>query len=95
MTINGETKVHTFFNYDIPPEKGGKVSYYPGTASALRRVFNATPHIVHNVLGYESDFSLDQHGFEFHKHKTQETFENEEKIKSQHYDEIIELLKQK
>ena len=95
MAIKGESVVQTVINYEIPPERGGDVATYPGTTAIYLEKLDETPQTVHDVRGHESNFSLDVHGFEFHHHPTKETFEDQDKIKQEHYNEVAELLKSK
>jgi hypothetical protein len=50
---------------------------------------------VTDVTGQEGDFTLDSHGFAYHKHTSAMTgFHDEEKIKLHYFPECEELLKQ-
>ena len=55
---------------------------------------DAVPHAIHDVRGHESEYSVDRHGFAFHPHVAKEkTFDDDERIKTDHYAEVIDLLK--
>lgn len=61
-----------------------------------RSNINSEPHpaVIHDVRGKEHTVGLDKTGFEFVKHKREETeFVDEERIKSVYYKEVEELLK--
>ncbi|KAE8353800.1 hypothetical protein BDV28DRAFT_132447 [Aspergillus coremiiformis] len=52
------------------------------------------PVTVHDVSGHELDYTLDQNGFEYYYHKSQEKdFLDDEKIKREYYPETEQLLK--
>ncbi|TCD65763.1 hypothetical protein EIP91_002248 [Steccherinum ochraceum] len=50
--------------------------------------------VVHDARGREADFNLDQNGFQYVKHVSQEKeFRDDERIKEVYYKEVEELLK--
>lgn len=68
----------------------------PGTASSYLRSFDPKTVKVEDVRGYEAEYSLDTHGFEFHDHVSSERhFEDASRIEDLVYKEVIEMLKQK
>ena len=90
--------VQTSFNYWLPASQGGfGDSFHPGTSAVYASTkFDSTPAKVHDIRDRAGDFSLDQNGFEFHHHTSQEKdFDDEARVRAVVYDEMIELLKEK
>ena len=55
----------------------------------------ATPVTVYDVTGDESQFTLDSHGFQFHRHTSDEKcFHDEESLKTTYFPECENLLKE-
>jgi hypothetical protein len=53
------------------------------------------PATIHDIRGYEKEFTLDKHGFQIHHYKSAEKdFTDEEKIKTEYYKEVEDLLKE-
>ena len=53
------------------------------------------PARIHDIRGHEEEFTLDKHGFQIHRRKSAEKdFNDEEKIKSEYYKEVEDLLKE-
>lgn len=49
---------------------------------------------VHDVTGHENEYDLDQNGFQFVQHASEEkVFDDEERIKILYYAEVEQLLK--
>ena len=94
--ITAETDVETFLNYEPKATNGGGQPFFPGTASIYLRDRDQANVVVSDIRDRESEFSLEHHGFEFHKHaSTEKDFTSDERVKSAVYDETIELLKKK
>lgn len=90
------TTIQTFTNHEVPVERGGEAVQYPGAVSTFRMKFEPTPQTIHDVRGHEPEFTLNRHGFEFHQHESKDKmFHNDEAIKQQVYDEVVQLLKDK
>jgi hypothetical protein len=50
---------------------------------------------VNDISGDEDKYTLDSHGFQIYKYQSKEKdFQDDEKIKSEYYAEIEDLLKQ-
>lgn len=80
----------------IGPEPAFRYTYDPPEGQAKTNV-NADPHaaIIHDVRGVEDTVSLDTTGFQFVKHISKEIdFTHHERIKSEYYKEVEDLLKQ-
>lgn len=88
--------VKTFINYEPSLANGGGKPFTAGEARLYLRAKDEVDVVISDVRGLESDFSLDQHGFEFHKHRSSEKdFISDESIKKLVYDETVDLLKDK
>lgn len=90
--------VATILNYYKPigSESAFRYAYDPPEGKARTNV-DADPHaaIIHDVRGKEDTVSLDTTGFQFVKHVSKEKdFTDHERIKSEYYKEVEELLKQ-
>ena len=92
-----ESPVHTVrttLNYALPLSKGGSAIFYPGTASAKRRPFDAREVEVADIRGRESDFNLDVQGFQVVSRMSREkTFDDDERVKEVYYAECEALIK--
>lgn len=92
--------VPTTLNYYTPTgptadEAPYQYVYEPPTGKPKDNI-GREPHpvVVHDVRGRESEFTLDNAGFQFVKHTSQEkAFDDEEHIKEVYYKEVEELLK--
>ena len=94
IMIAADTDVETFLNYE--PHQTNDTAFHPGTAHTYTRERDAFNVVISDVRGREVDFSLDQQGFEFHKHESSEKdFNSDEIVRSVVYDEVKELLKEK
>jgi hypothetical protein len=59
-----------------------------------KRPVITTSVVVTDVSGEEGKFSLDGHGFQYHKHESKEKgFHDEDKIKAVYFPECEQLLK--
>lgn len=89
--------VPTTLNYYAPEGEEAPFQYvYEPPAGTLKTNIGADPHpvVVHDARGREANFNLDQNGFQYVKHSSQEKdFTDEEKIKEVYYKEVEELLK--
>ncbi|KAK4171521.1 hypothetical protein QBC36DRAFT_382491 [Triangularia setosa] len=88
--------VHTKFNYYKDPGDGSAPRPYvmgrPETF--VERPIVEVEAAVTDITGDESKYTLDSHGFQIHKHGSKEKdFADDEKIKSEYYPEIEQLLK--
>ncbi|KAH7337829.1 hypothetical protein B0J17DRAFT_757304 [Rhizoctonia solani] len=88
--------VSTTINYTLPNPMGVDlyaIQPYPSSTS-FRTNYIVDPRkiSIHNLRGREHEFSLDQNGFQFLVHHTNETFEDTESIKNNYFPEIQELL---
>ncbi|KAH8891805.1 hypothetical protein GQ53DRAFT_686428 [Thozetella sp. PMI_491] len=89
--------VDTTINYyDDPGDGSPPIPVYVGSNKVTNeRPMIPTPVTVTDVTGEEDKYSLDQHGFAFHKHVSKEKgFHDEAQIKTEHYLECEELMKQ-
>ena len=53
--------------------------------------------IVEDVIGRESQFTLEKHGFEYCKHPTQlrlDDWEDQDKVRTVYYPETVEIIKE-
>ena len=88
--------VETFLNSEPSLVNGGGKDFTAGTAHSYLQANDKVDVVISDVRGRESDFSLDQHGFEFHKHKSSERdFIGDKSIKQVLYNETVDLLKDK
>lgn len=86
--------VKTELQYYLDPEDGSN-HVYIGTASVWRHKMDHQIMPIHDMRGSEQSFTLDQHGFEVHKHKSiEKTFTDVDVVKTTYYAEAAELLKQ-
>jgi len=52
------------------------------------------PAVIHDIRGHEDEFTLDKNGFQIYHHESAEKeFTDDEKIKTEYYREVEELLK--
>ena len=91
----GDTAVlHTTVQYEVPPDRGGETYQLPGCAQTFQMKYDRVEHDVHDVRGHEDDYSLDKNGFAWRDHLAKEKlFEDDAKIKEEHYKEVEELLR--
>ena len=84
-------------NYYAPIGEEAPFTYvYNPPAGTVKTNIGSDPKpvVVRDARGRESEFSLDQNGFQFAKHVSQEKdFVDDEKIKAQYYKEVEEILK--
>ena len=89
--------VNTTLNYYTPIGEEAPFTYVfePPEGIEKHNLGNEThPAVVHDARGRESDFNLDNSGFQFVKHTSSEkTFLDEDQITSVYYKEVEELLK--
>lgn len=86
--------VQTIVRYYRDLDPGEKVYSVAGTAGAYLRPTNEHDVQIHDFRDKESDFNLDNAGFQLFQHSSQEkAFTDEEKIKEVVYPETEELLK--
>ena len=87
--------VLTKFNYYKDPEDGGPPPpNYVGKPETFDRPSDTVEAVVHDIRGQEGNFSLDKTGFQIFKHVSQEKdFLDDEKIKSEYYPEVENILK--
>lgn len=81
-------------NYFLDKDSNGVDArvFYPGTAGDKRRPRDTQPVQVTNMR--DKGFTLDKNGFQLVSHVSREkTFDNEERVKTEVYDETSELLK--
>ncbi|KAI5357476.1 Putative hydroxylase/desaturase AsaB [Septoria linicola] len=86
--------VTTTLNYFLPPEQGGDREYHAGTVGEKRRKYSPAEVHVKDIRGQEDYFTLDKHGFQLVKREfTEKTFNDEERIKEEYYQEVAQLIK--
>src|SRR5271155_2716282 len=52
------------------------------------------PAVIHDIRGHEDEFTLDKNGFQIYQHESAEKdFTDDEKIKTEYYREVEDLLK--
>lgn len=86
--------VKTTLNYFLAPEEGGDREYHAGTVGEKRRKYSPAQVHVKDIRGRENDFTLDKHGFQLvNREFTEKTFDDEERIKEQYYQEVAQLVK--
>jgi hypothetical protein len=97
QTIAEDTAaVHATLNFYKPPVDGLKGHQYMYSASVPQRNFGDDPEevAIHDIRGHESEFTLDKNGFQIVRSPTKGTdFEDEERVKTEYYAEVEELLK--
>ncbi|CAE6475619.1 unnamed protein product [Rhizoctonia solani] len=88
--------VSTTINYSLPNPMGTPlyaIQPYPNSASfRTNYIVDSRKIFVHNLRGREHAFSLDQNGFQFLVHHTNETFVDTESIRKNYFPEVQELL---
>jgi hypothetical protein len=87
--------VVTTLHYYLDPKDGSEPApTYVGKPETYFRPADSRTVTIHNLRGRESEPHLDTTGFQFIKHESKEKdFTDEDKIKSQYYNEVEELLK--
>ena len=89
-----EKVVNANLNFYLDPSQGGKDSFAIGTAGAYRRKFDSRPVQLHDARGYESEFSIDTHGFQYYKRpSTEKDFTDDGQVKGVAYPEAVQLIK--
>lgn len=87
--------IQAVLNYYLDPEDGSPPEpNYVTKPSSYDRPVHAVHVTVHDIRGSEDQYTLDTSGFQVVNHVSKEKdFVNEEKIKSDYYKEVEELLK--
>lgn len=87
--------VQTTLNFFKEKEDGSPPDpTYVGRPETYLRSYTPLSTTVHDTRGHELDYTLDRHGFQFYYHESKEKeFQDDEKIKTQYYPEIEQLLK--
>jgi hypothetical protein len=81
-------------NFYLEPSQGGHSYFTAGTIGQYRRKFDERPVDIHDARGYETDFNLDTHGFQYHRRPSAEKdFLEDAQIKAVYYPEVEQLLK--
>lgn len=88
--------VQTILNFFKPNEDGSPPApTYVGRPETYERPVNPNPVTIKDVSGDEDKYTLDSHGFQFHRHTSVEKdFVDEAQIKDQYYKEVDALLKE-
>ena len=90
--LSAPSVVNTRLNYYLEPKDGGTTQIYPGTAGDKLRKHNPQPVQISDMRGH--DLTLDRNGFQLVGHESAEkTFDDEQRVKTQVYEETSELLK--
>ncbi|CAE7076682.1 unnamed protein product [Rhizoctonia solani] len=91
------TSVRTKLNYCLPNPYGiphRAVPIRPNSMTMQSNYINdAREVLIQDVRGRENTFSLDTNGFEFVVHQTNETFQDDNSIKTNYYSEVKQLIK--
>lgn len=83
-------------SYYLQPKDGGDTHIYPGTVLNTRRKYDPREVLITDIRGREQDFSLDVHGFQFVDSASGfQDFGDGEKVKSEYYVEVAEVLREK
>ena len=94
VPVTPSNSVPTKLNYVYIPPGVSKPAFYPGTASGYRRPHDAHDVNITDVRGSEDKFELDREGFKFMQYpRGEQDIVNEEKVKTNLYPDIIDLLK--
>ena len=87
----------TILNYYAQTDEEAPFAYVQEPPAGRKKTnIGADPHpvVINDVRGKEETVSLDTTGFEFIKHASKEKdFKDEEKITTEYYEEVKELLK--
>lgn len=76
------------------PEEGGTTSYLVGTPEFFNRKFTPTTVQIQDIRGREKDFSLEEQGFQWVTHASEQgEFSDEARIKSHYIAETEELIR--
>jgi hypothetical protein len=89
------TAVETSLNFFKPDQPDEQAFAYTYPHEPQRNYSEDThPGLIHDIRGFEDEFTLDKNGFQIYKHKSVEKdFLDENKIKTQYYKEVEDLLK--
>lgn len=97
----GTTRESIYYLVDNPEHKTKKpfhVESPVGQAGLTNVSYEGRDHLVTDIRGRQSDFQLDNVGFELVKHETSlsyEDFRDDSLIKSRYYKEVESLLQEK
>lgn len=88
--------VHTTINYYKDPKDGTEhAPSIAGKRSTFTQPSIDVEHVITDITGRESDFTLDSHGFQLHDHASQEkSFEDDGRIKEVYYPEVEQLVRE-
>ncbi|KAK1449211.1 hypothetical protein CMEL01_08526 [Colletotrichum melonis] len=96
-TSSGKHHVQTTFNYFKPLSKGQEPpTIYPFRPEThdYSRWTEQVPVTVHDITGDEHKYSLDNHGFKFHLHKTKvANFDDPLVVEQEYFPEMKQMLK--
>ena len=89
-----DSVVHANLNFYLDPSLGGRDEFAIGTTGAYRRKFDNRPVDIRDARGYEKEFDIDKHGFQYHKRPcTEKDFTDDAQVKAVAYPETEQLLK--
>ena len=89
-----DSVVRAKLNYYLDPSLGGRDEFAIGTAGAYRRKFDNRPVDIRDARGFENEFDIDTHGFQYHKRPcTEKDFTDDAQVKAVAYPETVQLLK--
>lgn len=102
MPSHGVTRESIYYIADNPQyktEKAFEVNSRRGEARGLNNIsYEVRDHLVTDIRGHQSDFQIDNAGFELVKHETRlsyEDFQDDSLIISRYYKEVEYLLQEK
>lgn len=83
--------------YHLEVERGGAAVWCPGTVMDKRRPHDHQKVTITNLRPNQSDFTLDEHGFEVRPFQTTaktEDFSDNETIKEKYYPDVVRHVKE-
>lgn len=87
--------VKASLNFHLDPALGGHTSYHSATVEKYRRKFDVHEVEIHDARGREDKFSLETHGFQYHRHiSVEKDFLDDRRVKAVVYPETEELIKE-
>ncbi|CAK1362650.1 unnamed protein product [Cercospora beticola] len=94
MAASPSGMIQATLNYFLDPKDGGTIDHYEGSVGEKRRKHAPFVVDIKDIRGREKDFTLDSHGFQLVKKEfTEQTFDDEDRIREQYYPEVADLVK--
>jgi hypothetical protein len=92
-TVSSPSKVPSGFTRYKPETEESPANGFPRSQVINERRMTARQVVVQDVTGKEDEFSLDTHGFQYHRHESSEKgFGDEARIREVYFPECEQLL---